>query len=325
MRKLRFGVLGTGHIIGKAGPALQQAANGEWIGVAGRNAENGRKAADTYGVPNVYASYAELLDDPEIDAVYIALLNHLHAEWAEEAVRKGKHVLLEKPFTMNAADSQKIVDLAKANNVHVEEAFVSRYQEGHHFAKAAIRDGAIGDAVYFRGHFAFTAQEHSTRLVNEWGGGGIYDIGCYLVNWSRYLFGEEPESADCRLIRKDGDGVDMRYAGTLQFPGGGTALLTGGLDMPYGCGYEVLGTKGKLEVKQTANAQAVTLQVTVNGETSEFTTDRITPFRLQAEQFARHILEGNYLPDGGEAIMAQARVLDALFASDATRSRIRIG
>ncbi|RKN79076.1 Gfo/Idh/MocA family protein [Paenibacillus ginsengarvi] len=324
MNKLRFGVLGTGNIVGKAGPALQQAFNGEWIGVAGRTAENSRAAADKYGVPKAYAGYSELLDDPEIDAVYIALLNHLHKEWAIRAIQAGKHVLVEKPFALNAEDAEDIIRQAKQHGVRAEEAFVSRTMEGHTYAREAIAAGQIGDPVHFIGNFSFQAAETSTRLNPAWGGGALYDVGCYLVAWSRFQFGEEPLSADCRMIRAGEAGVDLRFAGTLQFPGGGTALMTAAIDMPYGCGYQVRGTKGELEVKQFGNAQSITLQVTINGETRDFVTDRITPFRLQAERFAAHVLAGETMPDGGASIMAQARVMDALFESDKRNARITL-
>jgi len=323
VEKLRWGVLGTGNIVGKGGPALRS-SNGEWIGIAGRNPENGAKAAEKFGVPKSYAGYRELLEDPEIDAVYIALLNHLHKEWAIEAIKAGKHVLLEKPFTMNARDAEEVVNLAKQHGVHVEEAFVWRRMEGHLFAHEAVSSGKIGDPVFFRGHFSFQANENSTRLVEEWGGGAMYDLGCYLVSWSRFHFREEPDSADCRMIWKNGTRVDLRFAGSLQFPGGGTAHMTGALDMPYGCGYEIKGTAGSLEVWQFADQSQITLQVTVNGEYREFTTDRVTPFRLQAERFAERVLSGEKLADGGRSILAQARAMDALFASAESGNRVKI-
>ncbi|MGG4035612.1 Gfo/Idh/MocA family oxidoreductase [Paenibacillus cisolokensis] len=324
MKKLRWGVLGTGHIIGKGGAALKQAGNGEWLGVAGRNAENGRNAAERFGVPRAYAGYRELLDDPDIDAVYIALLNHLHAEWAMAAINAGKHVLLEKPFALSAGEAAAIVRAARDRGVHVEEAFVWRHQEGHAFVRDAIAAGAIGEPVLFKGHFSFQAQERSTRLVAEWGGGALYDIGCYLVAWSRYQFGQEPEWADCRLIRSGEQGVDRKFAAMLAFPNGRTAQLFGALDMPYGCGYEIRGTEGKVELESSADAQTVTLRVSVNGETRDFTTDRVTPFRLQAERFAERVLRGELLPDDGQSILTQARAMDALFASDKAGARVKV-
>ncbi|TMV46964.1 Gfo/Idh/MocA family oxidoreductase [Paenibacillus mesophilus] len=324
MKKLRWGVLGTGNIVGKGGPALHRSENGEWLGIAGRTIENSRKAAETYGVPRAYAGYRELLDDPDIDAVYVALLNHVHKEWAMEAIKAGKHVLMEKPFALNATDAGEIIALAKHHGVRVEEAFIWRTMDGHQYAKEAIAAGQIGEPVFFRGNFCFQAAESSTRLNEAWGGGALYDIGCYLVSWSRFQFGEEPEYADSRMFRRDGKGVDVRFAGTLLFPGGGTAHMTAALDMPYGCSYQISGTKGELSVKQSANAQSVTLEVTVNGEAKSFTTDRVDPFCRQAERFAEYALAGDTATDSEQSIMAQARVMDALFRSDAERARIKL-
>lgn len=324
MKALRWGVLGTGNIVGKGGPALRRAANGEWLGIAGRTIENSRKAADAYGVPRAYAGYRELLDDPDIDAVYIALLNHVHKEWAIEAIKAGKHVLMEKPFALNAADAADIIEQAKRHGVRVEEAFVWRTMEGHLYAKEALQAGQIGDPVFYQGGFSFQAAETSTRLNPAWGGGALYDIGCYLVSWARFQFGEEPEYADARMHRANDAGVDVRIAGTLLFPGGGTAHMTSALDMPYRCGYRILGTTGELEVRQSANAQSVTLEVVINGEAKSFTTDRVAPFCLQAERFAARALEGDLVTDGEQSILAQARVMDALFRSDKENARIRL-
>lgn len=324
MKKLRWGVLGTGNIVGKGGPALHRSHNGEWIGIAGRTLENSKIAAQKYEVPRAYNGYRELINDPDIDAVYIALLNHLHKEWALEAIKAGKHVLLEKPFALNAADAAEMIAAAKSQGVRVEEAFVWRYMEGHHHARKAIRSGLIGDPVFYRGNFSFQAAETSTRLNDAWGGGTLYDIGCYLVSWSRFHFGEEPEFADCRMIRRSGSDCDVRLAGTLLFPGGGSAHMTSALDMPYVCGYHISGTQGELEVKQFANPQQVTLHVTINGETTDFVTDRVAPFCLQAEQFAKYVLEGDLTTDSESSIMAQARTLDALFESDKTQARVKL-
>jgi len=324
MKQLRWGVLGTGNIVAKGGQGIQQACNGEWVGVAGRTAENSRRCAEQFGVPKAYDSYRALLDDPEIDAVYIALLNHVHKQWALEAIRSGKHVLMEKPFSLNTQDAAEIVEEAIRHDVHVEEAFVTRYQEGHQFVQQAVAEGEIGEPVFFNGQFTLQLSEESTRMVPEWGGGALYDIGCYLVNWSQGLFREEPEWVNARFMRRKPGDVDRRFAGMLAFPGGGTAQLQAAFDMPYGCGFELFGTKGSIALRQYSDASSLTLQVTVNGERQDFTTDRITPFRLQAEAFASQVLTGQHTADRGEAILKQARTLDALFASDAEGLRVKL-
>jgi predicted dehydrogenase len=323
--KLRWGVLGTGNIVGKGGPALQSAENGEWLGIAGRTPENGRTAAIKYGVHRSYDGYRELLADPDIDAVYIALLNHLHMEMALEAIRAGKHVLLEKPFALNAAEAETVVKLADRHGAIVEEAFIWRHMQGHTYAREAVATGQVGEPVFFRGHFSFQAVESSTRLVEAWGGGALYDIGCYLTAWSRYQFAQEPEWAECRLTRQHGDtGVDRRFAGTFSFPNGGLAHITGGLDLPYGCGFELRGTNGELKLQQFANPATITVRVELNGVVRDFTSSRIDPFRLQAERFAERVFKGDTRSYGAEEILAQAQAMDALFAADRADARIHI-
>src|SRR5699024_7418464 len=116
MNKVRWGVLGTGRIVGRSGVAIHKAENSEWLGVAGRTLENSTEAAKKYNVERAYADYQALIDDPDIDAVYIALLNHLHKEWALKALRAGKHVLIEKPIALTALDAMEMVEEARKQN-----------------------------------------------------------------------------------------------------------------------------------------------------------------------------------------------------------------
>jgi predicted dehydrogenase len=323
MTKIRWGVLGTGNIVAKGGAALHHTSNGEWIGVAGRNEENSRAAAERYGVPRAYSSYRECIEDPEIDAVYIALLNHLHYEWAMAAIQAGKHVLLEKPITLNAEEAEKLRRAAEESGVQLMEAFVWRFYPVFQEAKRRIEQGEIGEPVFVNGHFSFAAQPTSTRLVKEWGGGSLWDVGCYPVSWARYFFGDEPEAADCALTF-DRNGVDIRASGMLHFAGGRTAHIGSGLDTPIGAYVEVAGTKGAFRIDTRSTPTELTVTLTIGGETIRETSDRITPFRLQAEYFADCALGRKENDFGGDEVVANMRALDALFKADRDKRRIPV-
>lgn len=322
--RLRWGVLGTGHIVQKMGPAIQRSGNGDWLGVAGRKPENGASAADRFGVPRAYRGYEELLQDPEIDAVYIALLNHLHAEWAVKAMQAGKHVLLEKPFTLSADEARAIHQTAKITGKQVMEAFAWRFHPGHLAVREWIRAGRIGDITLFSGHFSYIIGSDSTKLVKDWGGGSIFELGCYPISWSRFFMNEEPIEADGCLVIDPSAKVDMRFTGCLYFPGGRTAGVSSAFDMPIGSYYTILGTRGRIDVTFRVSEDRITLHATCNEETAQWSSDRIAPYVPQVREFANCVLEDRSLPYGSEDAVKQMRVMDALIASHHARRRVRI-
>ncbi len=308
--------------------ALKEAENGIWHGVAGRTKENGRSAAERFGVSHTYESYEALLRDPEIDAVYIALLNHLHKEWAVNACEAGKHVLLEKPFALSGSEANAIADAARKHNVLLREAFVWKYYPGFEQMRSWIVDGAIGQWARFYGRFSFVADEDSSRWRKDWGGGALYDIGCYPVAWARYFTGEEPIAADAALDLHPLHGVDRRFAGTLYFGEGRTAQLDAALDLPHGAGFELWGTKGKLQVELDVTPEELRIRCRLDSGCKEWVTDRLTPFRLQAERFADAVLRRKQgrsgHDDGAEEALRQARVMDALFEAARTERRVHV-
>ncbi|WP_274362069.1 Gfo/Idh/MocA family protein [Paenibacillus thermotolerans] len=324
MKKLRWGVLGTGKIIQKTGVAIRRTTNGVWFGVAGRNVENGRKAAEAFGVERAYDGYQALIDDPEIDAVYIALLNHLHMEWAVKAANAGKHVLLEKPFALNMREALAIRSAAEGSGVQIAEAHAWRYHPGHAGVKKMVEEGRIGELTMMHAHFSFAADAASTRLVKEWGGGSLYDVGCYPVAWSRYFMGEEPTEAEGKAFWDERTGVDRRFAGALYFSGGKVSHISSALDMKLGSFYSLLGSEGKIDVRFDVTPDQLTIRAQGPSPSEERTwaTDRIQFYTDQAEEFAACVLKGEAHPYGiGDAIHNQ-KAIDALFLSDAENQRI---
>lgn len=325
-RKVRWGVLGTGRIVQKTGPAIQRSSNGVWLGVAGRNSENSNKAAHAFGVERAYSSYQDLLDDPEIDAVYIALLNHLHMEWAIKAADAGKHILLEKPFALNMREATAMKEAAERNGVRLMEAHSWRYHPGHSGVKEMVKQGVIGDIAMMQAHFSFNADRSSTRLVKQWGGGSLYDVGCYPIAWSRYFMDDEPLEAEGKFVIDSASGVDMRFAGTLYFDNGRSAHISSAMDMGLGSFYTLLGTKGKIEVRFDVSPEY--LRIHALGPSPDdrqtWTTDRIDFYTKQSEAFAQSIIDSLPPPFGMEDALNNQKAIDALFASDREGKRISI-
>jgi len=321
---MRWGVLGTGKIIARGGRAIQEAEGCVWLGVAGRNRENSEAAARTYGVERSYDTYRELLDDPDIDAVYIALLTHLHGEWAVAALESGKHVLLEKPAGLNAAEVERIAATARARGLLFREAFVWRHQEAYSFARETIREGAIGELGHIAANFTFAADPANTRLVKEWGGGALYDVGCYPVAWSRYFMEAEPHAVDASF-EWGATGVDTRFVGTLHFPGGRTAQVGAALDLAGGSAIALVGTKGRLTFGYRVDNETLTITISWPGGSRDFATDRVTPFRRQVDSFVQALRSGEAAAQGTHDAVLQSRVLDALFASSDLQRRVTVG
>ncbi|WP_010272043.1 Gfo/Idh/MocA family protein [Paenibacillus senegalensis] len=323
MRKLRWGVLGTGKIISKAGLAIHNADNSEWIGIAGRNEDSSKEASMKYGLPPKYSQYQDLIDDPEIDAVYIALLNHLHKEWAIKALEAGKHVLLEKPFTLNKGEALEIMEAAKRSGAQIMEAHAWRHQEAYSAIHSILREGVIGEIGVMCGHFSFMAPPDSTRWIREWGGGALYDLGCYPIAWSRYYMQAEPEEVDCRLTFAK-TGVDSRFVGTLYYPGNRVAHCSAALDMMNGSSFELYGTKGRMSVRSVIEPNSVTIIAEYGGHTQKWISDRVQAYISQVENFSAAILNNKPLSYSVEDAVQQMNISDALFKAHEEKRRIAL-
>src|SRR5437588_1394421 len=191
MQKVRWGVLSTATIgTGQVIPAMQQGTYCEIAAIASRSPEKARAAAAQLGIPKAYGSYEELLADPEIDAIYIPLPNHLHVPWSIKALEAGKHVLCEKPIAMTSAGAQKLADAAKQYpGLKVMEAFMYRFHPQWQQARQMVHEGKIGELRTVQSFFSYyLVDAHNIRNIAEAGGGGMMDIGCYTASLSRYIF-----------------------------------------------------------------------------------------------------------------------------------------
>lgn len=192
--KVRWAVLGAAKIATtKVIPAMQKGDWSEVIGIASRDLEKARRVAKQFGIPRAYGSYEEALADPEVEAIYNPLPNHLHVPWSIRAVEAGKHVLCEKPVAMGVDECRKLIAARERTGLKIGEAFMVRSHPQWLRAQELARSGEIGDLRAVMAAFSYFNRDRANiRHVPEFGGGALMDIGCYLIQISRFLFSEEP-------------------------------------------------------------------------------------------------------------------------------------
>ena len=332
MSELRWGILSTADIArAKVIPGIRKADRCRVVAIASRDHARARDAAAQAGIPTAHGSYEALLADPEVDAVYIPLPNHLHAEWAIAAARAGKHILCEKPLAMTTADAERMIAAAEAAGVRLMEAFMYRLHPSWVAVVDLVRSGRIGRLVTVQSWFSYYNDDRTNiRNIRDAGGGALFDIGCYNVNLSRLLFGSEPDRVEASIARDPATGVDVLTSGLLEFPGGGTATFTCTIRAEDDQRVHVYGTEGRISVGIPFNIppdRPTHVFVTHGGEppvdpaTERLTFDPADPYAVEAAAFAAAVLDGTATPVPPSDAVANLRVLERLFAAD-NRERI---
>ena len=243
---VRWGLLSTANINRRVIPAIQASARGELAAIASRH----QAAADTYAaewqIPYAFASYEAMLASDVVDAVYIGLPNHLHKEWTIRALHSGKHVLCEKPFALSVADVEEMTAVAQQSNRVLAEAFMYRHHPQTKMAGEWVQDGRLGDITLVRAIFNFSFRtRQNIRLVPEYGGGSLWDVGVYPVSFAQFIMGGAPEwvMGDQWLGES---GVDEVFAGQMHYGNGRMAQISSSFRTPYHTFAEVMGTEGRL-------------------------------------------------------------------------------
>ncbi len=325
MTVLRWGILSPAHIgTAKVIPATQAADRCEVAAIASRSEERAQAAADALGIPRAHGSYEALLADPEVDAVYIPLPNHLHAEWTIAAARAGKHVLCEKPMALTAADVERMVAACADAGVLVMEAFMYRLHPSWLGVRDLVASGRIGSLRAVDVWFSyFNDDPANIRNIAEAGGGALWDIGCYAVNVARLLFGAEPSRVEASIDRDLASGVDVLSAGLLEFDEG-TATFTCATRLEPDQRVHVYGTDGRISVDIPFNIPPdlpTEVHVTQGGDppvrpdTETLRFDPVDQYRIQAEAFAAAVLDGTPLPTPPADAVANVAVIERLFAA----------
>ncbi|WP_163538866.1 Gfo/Idh/MocA family oxidoreductase [Gracilibacillus sp. YIM 98692] len=322
MNSLKWGVLSTAKI-GRTQviPAIQRSSNGEVIAIASRQKERVEEVAKELSIPKAYDTYEALLDDQEIDAVYIPLPNALHKEWVIKAAEKNKHVLCEKPVGIEKEELDEMVQACEDNGVKFMEAFMYQFHPQHQKVKGLIQEDVIGDVAFMRASFAFLLEDRSNiRLSSQLGGGAMYDVGCYTLHSIRYILGEEPVTAYANAHYHDELDVDTKMSGILSFADGKQAAFDCSFDTIPRQEYEVIGSKGSIKVKSayrpdTNENMAGEIHVTnADGEITVY-AESGDQYALMAEEFASAILEDRPLKYTFDQMAGQMKVLDAVYTS----------
>jgi predicted dehydrogenase len=243
-------VLSTANIgVKRVIPAIMAGRRGVVAAIASRDAGRAAGVAARFGIARSYGSYQALLDDPEIEAVYNPLPNHLHVEWTVKALDAGKHVLCEKPIALNAGEAGAIVAARERSGGRVLEAFMVRFHPQWHRIRALIEAGRIGSVRAIQSAFVFPVFDpNNVRNRADIGGGALYDVGCYPIVTARYVFGTEPDRVIALVDRDPTLGVDRLTSALLSFPGGGQVTFSSALQLALYQRVVILGSAGRIEV-----------------------------------------------------------------------------
>lgn len=323
MSNLRWGILSTAKIgRTKVIPGIQSAPGCEVAGIASRDAELAKRVAADLSIQRAFGSYEDLLAADDIDAVYIPLPNHMHAEWTVAAARAGKHVLCEKPLAMNASEAQEMADVCGDEGVKLMEAFMYRLHPSWVAVRELVASRGIGQLCAVQSWFSYYNDDPTNiRNIAESGGGALYDIGCYNVSASRMIFGSEPVRVQASVERDPVMGVDVMTSAILEFDEG-VATFTCSTRAEPDQRVHVYGTEGRISVGIPFNIPPelpTEVFVTAGGmppvspHTEVLTFDPADQYAVQAERFARAVLDDETVPIAPEESVANMRVIDRIF------------
>ncbi|HKO34698.1 MAG TPA: Gfo/Idh/MocA family oxidoreductase [Candidatus Limnocylindria bacterium] len=323
MDTLRWGILSTADIARrKVVPGMRKARRCDIVAIASREAGRAAAVAAELEIPRPHASYEALLADPEVDAVYIPLPNHLHAEWSIAAARAGKHVLCEKPLALTAEDAQRMIDVANAEGVMLMEAFMYRLHPSWEAVAELVASGEIGRLVSVQSWFSyFNDDATNIRNIRKVGGGALFDIGCYSVNLSRLLFDAEPRHVSAALVRDPATGVDVLTSAILTFDSG-IATFTCSTRAEDDQRVHIYGTTGRIAIGIPFNIppdRPTEVSVTAGGDppvapdTRVLTFEVADPYTVEAEHFAAAVLDKQPAPVPAEDAVANLRVIERIF------------
>ena len=324
-RKIRWGVLGWARIAREnVIPAIQRSNNSDFFAIASRDVAKLAECRSRFPSVRTYSTYDELLHDGAVDAVYIPLPNSMHLEWTIKAAERGKHVLCEKPIALNAVECRELTAACAAKKVLLMEAFMYRYTDRTRKVLEVVRSGALGEIKFINSTFRFLlANPASIKLKPELGGGSLYDVGCYPVNFVGMITdeiagggpgsGAMPRSVSVQLARTNG--IDMIFSALMKYPNGMIASLNSGFNAQKRVHSEIVGTRGALEIPDTFFDNAGALTLVTGEERREIAVEASDRYRLEVEDFADAILEKRAPQFSLAETQRNMEVLDRLFAA----------
>lgn len=322
---VRWGVLSTADIgLKKVIPAMLMSNLSRVDAIASRSSGTAREAAAQLGLEKAYGSYEDLLADPEIEAVYIPLPNHLHREWTIKAAEAGKHVLCEKPLAISSADAREMVAACEGSGVQLMEAFMYRLHPMWRKAVQLIEDGAIGEVRAVQIVFSYFNDDPSNiRNIPEFGGGALFDIGCYAVSVARMIFASEPTTIKASIERDQRFGTDVLASVLLDFAGRHASFVCSTL-LEENQRVEIYGSDGRILVEIPFNIPpdrpTRVLQLS-GGEppvAPGMVVHELAPansYTVQADVFSRSVRTGIPVPIAPHDSVAGIEVIEQIFAS----------
>jgi predicted dehydrogenase len=332
-RKIRWGILSTANIgLSKVIPAMQRGDWSEVTAISSRNIEQATEAAGRLGIPRAYGSYEELLADPDIEAIYNPLPNHLHVPWTIKAAEAGKHVLCEKPIGLNTTEARQLIQVRDRTGVKIQEAFMVRTHPQWLSVRDWVKANRIGDLRAITGFFSyFNRDPNNIRNKPEIGGGALLDIGCYPITMSRFIFGAEPLRVLASVERDPDLGTDRLVSAILDFPEG-QASFSCSTQLASYQRMQLCGTRGRIEIEIPFNAppdQPTRIFIhdgsdlaSRNPEVIEFPI--CNQYTIQGDLFSQAILENSAQAVPLEDAVKNLAVIDALFRSEVSGTWDRV-
>ncbi len=325
--KVRWGVLSTANIgVKKVIPAMQKGEWSEVVAIASRDLRKAEATAQALGIPKAYGCYEELLADPRIEAIYNPLPNQLHVPWSIKAAEAGKHVLCEKPLSLTVAEARTLLAARDRTGVKMGEAFMVRTHPQWLRTRELIASGRIGSLRSITGFFSyFNIDPANIRNISEYGGGALMDIGCYPINTSRFIFGEEP----LRVLGLVGGDpvmkVDRLTSAILDFPSGQSTFTCSTQLVPYQR-MQFLGTKGRIEIEIPFNApKDRPCRILIDDGNDLFGSGITTEsfpicdqYTIQGDAFSKAVRDNGQVPVSLDDAVKNMAVIEAIFRSAET-------
>ena len=323
-KKVQWGVLGVANIaLKKVIPAMQRGKLSQVVAIASRDINKARHAAEQLDIGKAYGNYEQLLADPEIEAVYNPLPNHLHVPWTVKAAEAGKHVLCEKPVGLSAEEARTLLKVRDRTGVKIEEAFMVRSHPQWIGVLELIKEGRIGAVRSISGVFSYDNRDpKNIRNIASFGGGALMDIGCYLVYVSRLVFAEEPHRALGIIVRDSAMQTDVMTSAILDFTAGQSIFTCGTQQTPYQR-VQIFGVKGRIEVEIPFNAppdRACRIFVSPGTDLYGHDAEKVEfpvcdQYTIQGDLFSKSIRNGTPLPVPLEGSVQNMALIDAIFRS----------
>jgi predicted dehydrogenase len=320
MAKIKWGIISTAkiaklHVI----PGMQAGKYCEVYAIASRDLKKVQTVAQELSIPKAYGSYEELLADPDVQAVYNPLPNHLHVSWSIKAAEAGKHVLCEKPIALNAEEAKKLVKACQDKGVLLMEALMYRMHSQWVTTKNMVKDGKIGELKAIQVFFSYmNLDPDNIRNKVDIGGGGLMDIGCYPISLSRFIFEAEPKRVVALIKRDPNWKTDILTSTMMEFDRGHATFTCSTQLTPYQR-VNIFGTKGRIELEIPFNApeyDPTNIYYETEAGIETMTIDTCHQYQVQGDLFSKAILEGTPVPTPPADAVANMKVIDAMFRSE---------